>query len=621
MNLTPFQRLRRRIGCVIAFAATGEGWRDQLALALAGFARNRPFGGSSLYSRIGRQLTPQTPPRIAAAGGQMLDLDLGRVEELQIFEEIFVDRTYPVERVPFTPDVVIDCGAFCGMFTVLARARFHSAKFIAIEPEPANFRRLSRNLALNNATVETLPVAVGVAEGIVRFTGGGFGGHIVTEGEAGSSIEVRLISLAALLRQLKPERLVLKLDIEGAERDVLPDILPLLPPQTVIFLETHDEEEACQVYLRPCLEAGFNHELIRNRQPGDEHALFLERMLIRDRPVVRHFCTYFDSNYSAMGLSLHHSLLRHCPAFHLWILCLDDHCHELITRLGLPHVTVIALADFERGDEALCAAKRNRDTLEYYFTCTPSLPLYILRQQPGLDLITYLDSDLYFYSDPNPLFTQLGENSVAIVAHRFSPMMAHLVENGIYNVGWLSFRNDARGLACLQWWRERCLEWCYIRHEPRRYADQKYLDDWPRRFAAVAVLPGKGTNLGLWNVGQYVLSRRNGTIFVDEDPLIFFHFHGLRRPQSWLFRLSTSFYGVAASRPLLWDILIPYIQDVVAAERRDGGYCLPGPRFSTERLDSSLNARQKLRFAVGILANLFRRNSVAVVRGRIIALP
>src|SRR5436853_3912156 len=165
---------------------------------------------------------------------------------------------------------------------------------------------------------------------------------------------------------------------------------------------------------------------------------------------MRYFCTYFDHHYSARGLALYQSLKRHCPEFKLWILCLDEPSHSELTRLNLPEVSLLTLDELERGDPALLGAKENRSRIEYYFTCTPSLPLFILRADPTVDLITYLDADLFFFSSVAPLFQEMEGKSIAIIAHRFAPAFRHWEWNGIFNVGWVSFRGDHHGWRVLR---------------------------------------------------------------------------------------------------------------------------------------------------------------------------
>lgn len=264
----------------------------------------------------------------------------------------------------------------------------------------------------------------------------------------------------------------------------------------------------------------------------------------------RYFCTYFDSHYLLRGLILYRSLQQHVPAFTLWALCLDEVAFDALTRLSWPGLQPIRLADFESGDYELATAKNNRSRIEYYFTCTSSLPLYILRQQPQIEIITYLDADLRFYAQLTPIYEELGDNSVLIVSHRFPPELQERNQYGIYNVGWLTFRNDAIGHACLGWWRERCLEWCYDRVENGKFADQKYLDDWPKRFAGVCVLQHPGAGLAPWNWMNYSLQLINGQLIVDRQPLIFYHFHGLRVFSRWLSDPGLANYKAKMPRPI-----------------------------------------------------------------------
>lgn len=238
---------------------------------------------------------------------------------------------------------------------------------------------------------------------------------------------------------------------------------------------------------------------------------------------------------------------------------MDRECYEDLARRQLANVCLIALEDFERNDAALLAVKPERSLTEYYFTCTPSLPLYIFRRFPEQNILTYLDADLFFVSDPAPLFDELGQGSIGIIEHRFPSELCHLEMYGMYNVGWITFRRDEQGIACLEWWRERCIEWCYDRVEPGRFGDQKYLDRWPELFPGVRVLQHKGANVAPWNVSGYELTVRGGQIFVDDQPLIFYHFHGLSQIRPWLYNPRLSYYRLQMSDVLL-KVYEMYIQ-------------------------------------------------------------
>ncbi len=255
-----------------------------------------------------------------------------------------------------------------------------------------------------------------------------------------------------------------------------------------------------------------------------------------------YYCTYFDKNYLFKGLALYQSLLRHSPEFVLFVLCFDDITFNTISQMHLEHIRLISQADFEQGDILLQNVKCTRTRVEYYWTCTPSLPLHIFAGHPEIDLLTYLDADIFFFGDPTPVFIEFGNDSILLVEHRYPPHLQHLEINGIYNVQMMSFRNDQNGMACLKWWRERCLEWCYNRLEDGRMGDQKYLDDWPQRFLGVHVLRHLGAGVAPWNYSQYRFETREGRVFVDRVPLIFYHFHQFRLLTGGQFYLVSSLY-------------------------------------------------------------------------------
>lgn len=240
------------------------------------------------------------------------------------------------------------------------------------------------------------------------------------------------------------------------------------------------------------------------------------------------FCTYFDHRYFARALAMHASLEKHCPGARLWVLCLSEPCHSALVKLELPNVFPIRLEEFEEGNLELVEAKANRSLIEYYFTLTPCLMDWLLAQNPGIEAITYLDSDLFFYSSVAPILEAFRGHSTLIIGHRFAPAARPHEIYGKYNVGWVSFRRDADGLAALCWWRDRCLEWCYDYLDGDRFADQKYLDRFPELFSGVLIYDHPGANLAPWNLDNHRLLETASGILVDGKELIFFHFHDFK---------------------------------------------------------------------------------------------
>jgi lipopolysaccharide biosynthesis glycosyltransferase len=274
----------------------------------------------------------------------------------------------------------------------------------------------------------------------------------------------------------------------------------------------------------------------------------------------RYYCTYFDHRYLDKGKALYYSLLQHCHDFTLFVLCLTLECYDELQKLNSANMNLIYLDELEKWDSDLFQTKATRSLIEYYFTCTPSLPLYIFDHFSQVDLITYLDSDLFFFSDPEPLFDEMQGNSIAIIGHRFPAHFLHLEDMGKYNVGWLSFRRDPSSLSCLSWHRERCLEWCYDRIEDGKYADQKYLDSFPEKFQNVTVLQHKGANLAPWNIANYSLTSSGPYLRVDDQNLIFYHFQGVKHIIGPLYNSGLSMYQVEMNKITRNMLYKPYVR-------------------------------------------------------------
>jgi hypothetical protein len=282
----------------------------------------------------------------------------------------------------------------------------------------------------------------------------------------------------------------------------------------------------------------------------------------------RVYCTYFDHNYLSRGLGLYLSLQRHAPGSRLWVLCLSEACYEAIIALELPNLVARRLADFETADPEVAATRANRNLLEYYFTCSPAWMLHVLKNEPEAEWVTYLDGDLYFFASPEPIYEELKDAVVAITPHRFPAKLAQLQRFGTYNVGWVGARNEPEGIAVIKWWREKCIEWCHDYVDGGRFADQGYLDSFSGRSSRVKAIENIGVNLAPWNIENYEIEFREGQVWIDRDqPLIFFHFQGLKMGLGWFIFNSHRFYRAPFSKAVRNHIYKPYIDELLAIEK------------------------------------------------------
>lgn len=152
----------------------------------------------------------------------------------QIRWRLHLDFEHLTPRVPwpsYLPDdlfrpnpreVFVDCGAFDGdtLKDYVAARPDGFARYVALEPDPANHAKLLRYVAtVPEGTRERITVidsAVGAQVGTVRFSGGG---TAQSSFSSDGSLEVKLTTLDALSAQCVPT--YVKMDIEGAEEEAL----------------------------------------------------------------------------------------------------------------------------------------------------------------------------------------------------------------------------------------------------------------------------------------------------------------------------------------------------------------------------------------------------------------
>ena len=148
------------------------------------------------------------------------------------------DGTFERDEVEFlseqlqAADVFVDVGANIGYYVCLAR---HAGKHVvAVEPQAKNLRLLYKNLQENGyQDVEVYPMCVSDNPGLLTRLGPSSTGASLVPGWAGQSQRYRTVvpvsTLDVLLSsRFRGKKLLVKIDVEGAEHRVLQGAMELL---------------------------------------------------------------------------------------------------------------------------------------------------------------------------------------------------------------------------------------------------------------------------------------------------------------------------------------------------------------------------------------------------------
>ncbi len=142
-------------------------------------------------------------------------------------------------------DVVWDVGANVGVFSVVAATRCATGSVHAFEPIPENVARLDENLALNgvDADVRRLALASEAGESQIRVsTHAGTGAYGLFDNSATRrTVPVETVQGDDLVSTDCPAPTVLKVDVQGAELDVLRGLTDSLSGCRVVYCNVYEK--------------------------------------------------------------------------------------------------------------------------------------------------------------------------------------------------------------------------------------------------------------------------------------------------------------------------------------------------------------------------------------------
>lgn len=161
------------------------------------------------------------------------------VSFLSTYHQIFERQIYHFVSPRESP-IILDCGAYIGLGILYWKRIYPAAHIVAFEPDPVVFRTLVKNCTQWELSgVELVNKAVWNADGDLPFwVEGADAGHLLPSSkvDAENSIAVPAVRLKHYL-QLPVD--LLKLDIEGAEVEVILDCADSLDRVDRLFVEYH----------------------------------------------------------------------------------------------------------------------------------------------------------------------------------------------------------------------------------------------------------------------------------------------------------------------------------------------------------------------------------------------
>jgi len=241
--------------------------------------------------------------------------------------------------------------------------------------------------------------------------------------------------------------------------------------------------------------------------------------------------TIVSNNYLAYARTLMGSLAESNPGFERFI-CIVDHPVDASQEEAPAQIVAASKIGIEQFQDMAF----RYDVMELNTAVKPFMFRWLLERQ-GFDRAIYLDPDIFVYRPLAEVEALLdGGASGVLTPHILRPLEDgrkpddhDILQSGIYNLGFAAMTRQQEALDFIGWWARRLQFQCYSDVANNLFTDQRWCDFAPSFMANLALLRHPGYNVAYWNLAhRTVEARPDGTMAVNGEPLVFFHFSGLR---------------------------------------------------------------------------------------------
>ncbi len=242
-------------------------------------------------------------------------------------------------------------------------------------------------------------------------------------------------------------------------------------------------------------------------------------------------CTIITKTFLPQARCLTDSFLTHYPNGHVFLLLIDEieGCFDPAQeRFAFIQARELRIPNFEQM------------TFRYtiYEICCALRPFFFayLFETYSIQTLIYLDADMYIYQPLTKVQEILRASQVVITPHLLAPLSDDgrfpdeptILNVGAYNLGFVALARGEHSARFLQWWQQHLLNDCVIDILHNLFVDQRWVDLVPGMFDQVVILRNAGYNAAYWDFPFRRLQRIGDEWFVNDAPLVFFHFSGMR---------------------------------------------------------------------------------------------
>jgi len=241
--------------------------------------------------------------------------------------------------------------------------------------------------------------------------------------------------------------------------------------------------------------------------------------------------TVCSANHLAHSRTMADSFLAHHPDYTLFIVLVDQvnnrfdlNSFKPCNVIEISELSIPSFGEFTQRYTVIelnCAVKSF--AAQYFF------------RQYAPDILLYIDSDTLIFNRLSMVESYLIKSNIVITPHYTTPLPEDdllprerdILRSGLYNAGFIGFRNCAETHRFLSWWSGHMLTECHYNFEEGMGVDQNWLNWVPLFFEGVTLANDPGLNVAYWNLHERTISEKEGIYWVNEQyPLLFLHISG-----------------------------------------------------------------------------------------------